>query len=81
DNFNVFAATARPVLLKYIDETKLNANEKKYLDIFKSWNLRADVKEQGSTVFKVLWDSVYAEVYADDYSKAKLPMYLPEPST
>jgi penicillin amidase len=28
-----------------------------------------------------LWDSVYAEVYADDYSKAKLPMYLPEPST
>ncbi|MBS1626246.1 MAG: penicillin acylase family protein [Bacteroidetes bacterium] len=81
DNYNVFAATAKPVLLKYIDETKLNDKEKKYLNIFKSWNLRADINEQGSTVFKIWWDSVYTEVYADEYSKAKLPMYWPEQST
>ena len=27
DNYNVFAEFARPVLLKHIDESKLNSNE------------------------------------------------------
>ena len=33
DNYNVFAEIARPVLLRNIDESQLNAGEKKYLNI------------------------------------------------
>ncbi len=74
DNYNVFAEFSRPILLKYLDETKLNADEKKYLDIFKSWNLRNDVAEKGPSVFITFWDSVEMGIYQDEYLQAKLPI-------
>lgn len=81
DNYNVIAELARPVLLKLLDENKLNINEKNYLNILKNWNLRNDITEQGATVFKIFWDSVYKETYSDEFEKSKLPLYWPEPTT
>lgn len=78
ENYNVFAEMARPVLLKNIDENALNADEKKYIDIVKNWNLKGDYGEKGATVFKCLWDSLEAEVWRDDYQKSKLPMPWPD---
>jgi penicillin G amidase len=66
ENYNVFAEFARPVLLKYIDENGLNADEKKYLDIFKSWNLRNDAAENGASVFRAWWDSLENVVFTDE---------------
>ena len=49
-NYNVFAEMARPLLLQYINESSLDADGKKYLDLFKNWNLINDPKEQGPVV-------------------------------
>ncbi len=81
DNYNVVAEFTRPVLLKYLDETKLNAEEKNQLDILRSWNFKNDINEKGATVFKVFWDSVYRQPYADEFSKSKLPLSWPDQPT
>jgi penicillin amidase len=81
DNYNVFAEMARPVLLKYIDENALTQDEKKYVGILKSWNLRGDFSQSGATVFKCLWDSLETEVWGDEFKNNKLPMTWPESST
>jgi len=81
ENYNVFAEMARPVLLWNVDENALNADEKKYIDIVKNWNLKGDYNEKGATVFKCFWDSLEAEVWRDDYQKSKLPMPWPDAPT
>lgn len=81
DNYNVFAEMARPVLLKFITEPNLSQEEKKYVGILKSWNLRGDYTEKGATVFKAFWDSLEVEVWGDEYSKSKLPMTWPDMPT
>jgi penicillin amidase len=81
ENYNVFAEMARPVLLKYLDENALSADEKKYAAMLKSWNLRNDVGEKGATVFRCVWDSLEAAVWGDEIAKSKLPLQKPDAST
>ncbi len=70
DNYNVFAEMSRPVLLKNIREADLGGDEKKYLDLLKSWNLRNDADEKGATVFLTAWSEMEKAVYDDEYAKA-----------
>jgi penicillin amidase len=81
ENYNVFAEMARPVLLRYINESALNADEKKYVDILRTWNLTNGVGEKGATVFKCIWDSLESSIWSDEISLGKLPIEWPEPST
>jgi penicillin amidase len=46
NNYNSFAEMARPVFLKYLDESALSAADKKYVDAFKNWNLKGDITEK-----------------------------------
>jgi len=80
-NHNIFAEMARPVLLKYINETSLNSDEKKYLNIFKKWKLNNDSGEVGATIFKLWWDSLMTVTYSDEFSQSALPLPWPEKST
>lgn len=66
DNYNVFAEFARPVLLKYVDERALNADEQKYIGALKQWNLRMDPNETGASVFKAWWDSLEVVIFGDE---------------
>jgi penicillin amidase len=68
DNYNVFAELARPILLTNIDETQLNTDEKKYLDIVRRWNLRNDPGEKGPAVFSAWFDSLEVQVWSDELS-------------
>ena len=81
ENYNVFAEMMRPVLLKNIDESSLTADEKKYLEIVKSWNLRNDPQEKGISVFTNWVDSVESLVWRDELSQTKFPMKWPDEST
>ncbi len=81
DNYNVFAEQARPYLLRFIDKKALTDNEKKYVSILENWNLRADPKEQGSTVFNSMWDSLEVAVWGDEFRRSKLPLPWPDKST
>jgi penicillin amidase len=69
DNYNVFAETARPVLLNNIDVSQLNADEKRYLDIVRQWNLRNDPNERGPAIFINWFDSLEAQVWGDELSR------------
>ncbi len=66
NNYNVFAEMARPVLLKNMNESSLNEDEKKYWNILKDWNLRSDTAEAGPVVFTVLWDNLEKIVWSDE---------------
>jgi penicillin amidase len=70
DNYNSFAAMALPLVLKNIKTSELNADEKRYLEILKNWNLRNDIGSEGTTVFENLWDEFENGVFDDEYLKA-----------
>lgn len=78
DNYNVFAEMARPALLKFINESSLSAEEKKYIDIFKKWNLRNDIGERGATVFRAIWDSLETTIWKDEFERSPLPLPWPD---
>ncbi|MDB5249812.1 MAG: penicillin acylase [Segetibacter sp.] len=81
DNYNVFAEMTRPLLLKYLDESKLSPDEINYLDKLKSWNLRSDKNEEGPTIFKLWWDSVQVSVFKDEFLQTDLPLKWPDENT
>lgn len=81
DNYNVFAEMARPALLKFVDESVLKAEEKKYLAILKNWNLRNDIGENGATVFRAIWDSLETTIWNDELDKSKMPLPWPDDPT
>ncbi len=81
ENYNVFAEMARPMLVKNINDSLLNNEEKKYFELLKSWNLRDDITAKGATVFTLTWDSLEKVVWDDELSQSKLPMVYPFEST
>jgi penicillin G amidase len=81
ENYNVFAELARPVLLRNIDESKLDKIQKKYLGMVRRWNLRNDPLEKGATIFKNWWDSLEVQVWSDEFSQSKLALKWPDAST
>lgn len=81
ENYNVVAEFALPILLKNTDETKLTSDEKKYLDIVKSWNKRNDPEEKGVVIFNQWLDSLEMEIYGDELSKVQKPFLWPEQYT
>ncbi len=81
DNYNMLAQMILPLLLKNLKEGELNADEKKYADMLKQWNLRNDAGSAGATVFELLWKNFSDTVYLDEYAKAPKPTILPFEST
>lgn len=81
DNYNVFAEMARPALLKFVDESVLKTEEKKYLAILKNWNLRNDIGENGATVFRAIWDSLETTIWKDELDQSKMPLPWPDEPT
>ncbi|PWU00770.1 MAG: penicillin acylase family protein [Bacteroidetes bacterium] len=81
NNYNLFAETARPVLLKYIYEDSLSGIEKKFLDNFKAWDLTNDIDEKAPTVFKIWVDSLKHIIFDDEFQKAGVDDLLPSDPT
>ena len=81
NNDNIFAQLAMPVMLKLLDANKLTANEKKYLDIVKNWDLKNSPDAKAATIFKTWWDSTMTLVYDDEYKLSNLPLRRPYEST
>ena len=69
-NYDVFAEMARPVFVNNIKEEGLTADERKYLDIFKKWDLNNEADAIGPTVFSILWKNFYNTVFDDEFKKA-----------
>ncbi len=66
--FNTLAEDARTVLLKYTKETELNADEKKYLDLFRNWDLQASPDSKGQTVYSLWRFALEDTIWGDDFA-------------
>ncbi|MBC7947300.1 MAG: penicillin acylase family protein [Chitinophagaceae bacterium] len=80
DNYNIKAEMGKNILLR-LDESRLSADAKKYLSIFKSWNLRNDPTEKGATVFHLWWSELEKEVWSDEINRSGIPMPWPNETT
>lgn len=74
DNYNLFAETALPFLLKNIDESLLDKEGKKYIELLKDWNLNNAFDEKAATVFDVWWSNFDKEVFDDEFSQSKIDL-------
>jgi penicillin G amidase len=79
--FNTTAEDVVPLLLKYVEEDKLNAKEKEYLDIVKSWDLMASPESKGQTIYTMWWGAVRIGFFNDEFLKTKWRFKLPEEQT
>ncbi|MBI5857155.1 MAG: penicillin acylase family protein [Sphingobacteriales bacterium] len=79
--FNTLAEDVRPVLLKYVQEEKLSAKEKEYLEIFRNWDLMASPDSKGQTIYQCWWDSLEVAIWKDDLDRVKPQAPWPEEQT
>jgi penicillin amidase len=78
DNYNVFAETARPALMKFIQIENLSPDAKRMVNEMAKWNLYNNEHEIGITIFKTIWDSVEQAVWGDELASSPLPLTKPE---
>jgi penicillin amidase len=81
DTYNPFAAMARPVLLRNLDSASLTADESRYFEMLKDWDLHYEADGKGASIFKITWDSLKAIVWDDELDKASQPGFYPYNST
>jgi penicillin amidase len=81
DNYDVFAAMARPLLLQNIHEEGLTPDERNYLNVFRNWDLNNNPNEEGPVVFQYWWSHLTKDIYDDEFSKSGLNMMRPYEST
>jgi penicillin amidase len=80
DNYNVKAEFARDILMQ-TDQSKLSEAEKKYFNIWQSWNMRNDTAEQGATVFHLWWEELEKSIWSDELHIKDLPLPWPNETT
>lgn len=76
--FNTLAEDARELMLRYLRENDLTAAEKKYLEIFRSWDLLASPDSKGQTIYQCWWDSLEAGIWKDEMSRVTPQAPWPE---
>ncbi len=69
-NYDVFAEMAKPIFLKNMKENELNADEKKYFNLLKNWDMNDNIDSKGATVFSLAWYKFTKIVYTDEFAKA-----------
>jgi len=78
NNDNVFAAAARPALMKYVQVDKLSPDAARMVTEMTNWNLVNDEHSKGITVFKIIWDSVRIAIWGDELTGSPIPLTKPD---
>lgn len=81
DYYSVMAREMRGVLLKYIRESDVTHDNRKYLDMFKSWYNYATPDAVGATVYQLWVDSLEAIVWKDEFDRLETPLPWPDEQT
>jgi penicillin amidase len=61
NTYNLLAEKGLPVLLRFVDSSKLDATEMQYLSTVASWNLFNEASSAGATVFALWMDSAISK--------------------
>ena len=78
NNDNVFAATARPAIMKYLQVDQLSPDAKRMVSEMTNWDLVNSENSKGITVFKIIWDSVEMAVWGDELAGSIIPLTKPD---
>ena len=81
DYYSEFAADATPLLLKYVDESKLNETARQYLGEVRGWDHYANTNSKATTIFQYWWDSLEVKIWKDEFSKVKSKLTYPDEQT
>lgn len=79
--FNVTAQDIVPLLLKYVDESRLNGDAKKYLDELKGWDYFAKPESKGQTIYQTWFDSLKVALWYDELDQIKVAAPVPDEQT
>ncbi|MBS4042477.1 MAG: penicillin acylase family protein [Chitinophagaceae bacterium] len=74
NNYNVFAETALPLLLKNLDHSRLNKPAKDYIELLNYWKKDNVVDEKPATFFQLWWDSLDALIFDDEFLQSRLDL-------
>lgn len=77
DNYNLQAAESLPLLLSYVDSTRLNDIEKNYLRTLSKWNFRNDADLLAPAVYEAWWQRTYYLLWDEMRAKSRVPMPMP----
>ncbi|MFT4015773.1 MAG: penicillin acylase family protein [Agriterribacter sp.] len=81
DNYNAFAETALPLLLKYITQSSLEGMANQYLDTIKNWSLNNDINLTAPTLFTLWFKNLERQVWDDEFEKAGVDKMRPSQPT
>lgn len=76
DNYNLFAEEALPVLLRYLDSTKVTKDQQVALDRMRSWDYFNNPNATGAVYFEEWWITLRDSLW-DEMSDPKNPMKRP----
>jgi len=78
DNYSILAQDVLPALLKYLDTTKLHADQLTAYHIVKTWDKHYAEKSEGASIFNKWWGKFYDTTWSDKFYSGSI--YLKAPS-
>lgn len=75
DNFNSFAEVMVKLMKKYTSVTNLNADELKFFELVRNWNLYNNVDSKAATVFQLWFDALEQNVWKDEFTQKDTVVY------
>ncbi|MES2881432.1 MAG: penicillin acylase family protein, partial [Bacteroidota bacterium] len=79
--YSPFAASAIPMLLKYVQTSGLSRSEENYVNLLRKWNFNCDATAVAPTVYQTWWDSLETVIWKDELSTVKEKTVLPDEQT
>ena len=81
DNYNILAEMIMPLIMKNLKTDVFRSEEKKYLNVLLTWDLRNDPGSKGATIFELLWKNLQDTIYNDEFAKGPKIIQHPFEST
>jgi penicillin amidase len=72
DTYSIRAQDIMPILLKYVDASKLSETQLAALNIVKNWDKDFSVTSTGATIFSAWWLKIYDMIWRDDFANKSL---------
>lgn len=77
DSYSILAENILPVLLKNLEKEQLSPAERKAYDYLRTWNKRYDAHEPAATIFDVMAERLFYEIWDDEFTDKGVPMRYP----
>jgi penicillin amidase len=77
DNYSIHAQDVLPIMLKYVNRSKMDQNHLEALDIVKKWDKHYAANSIGASIFNKWWKKFYDTVWRDHFSVKGVVLKVP----